>query len=728
MIICDSELDGHDLADHLADIAAPEVTKNFSRLRCDNLPERLKKTNFVLIGLPVGCRRQKLESCGGQILLSGRPSFNFQQLLGRFHLFIMNAKGVYIVPISDRNVFFRFLTLLSVFVVGCGKTEKQAKVVNEAKENKPIETAFERSDSQIALKKSDWKIEATDIGAIASSSGVGICNAWTLSRHGNRYAYAIVEKVSRAKPKHMGMSGLDRDGNEVAYQWFVDGQKVDFNLPENCLDFLWQGQFDFMTGPGYVFQENAGRLFFSDNESEWLLVLPCRLEALFEGPGGRHDKRFENVLLFVVNGDLRGIARDLGSLSDIEIKSGIFDSINQKACFVVSSNSDFGRNQSKTSTIFLACELSSSYFDDLRYTIKSLAANNIRASLSKDSCTTKVAPQNNRAFCSQIINDSLRWLVLEENGKLISDKGLVECSANVSNVAKLSVAGKDGSIILEGYEDNFSRRLEFTSLIFNGLPQKQFEKILGFNNSPDGKHYAAIVTEFGKIYSLVDNNAVELQIGDSFDGCDVQVDNNGFWRALCGRHYLENGKLIQSYTSTSRATRPTSDSNFTFIAIKAVSSAMEFVGGAVEPVVVENGSEKAVRRKIRLMDTYMHGLGNEAVVSKNRMAIASWNGPNSTKKTFVLLNGSIVGDDEYILHPRLAPILSEDGSDVVFVARSAGEWKLHVNGFEVLGFDDFGLGDSSLVFNNAGDIVFFAEKSGRAYQVLLSKLEAENQD
>jgi hypothetical protein len=65
-------------------MAAQEVTENFSRLRCGNLPERLQKTNFIHDGLPVGCRRRKLESCGGQILLSGRSSLNFQQLLGRF--------------------------------------------------------------------------------------------------------------------------------------------------------------------------------------------------------------------------------------------------------------------------------------------------------------------------------------------------------------------------------------------------------------------------------------------------------------------------------------------------------------------------------------------------------------------------------------------------------------------------------------------------------------------
>ncbi|MEO2017788.1 MAG: hypothetical protein ABGZ53_25830, partial [Fuerstiella sp.] len=35
-------------------------------------------------GLPVGCTRRKLKSCEGQILPLGRPSFNFQQLLGRF--------------------------------------------------------------------------------------------------------------------------------------------------------------------------------------------------------------------------------------------------------------------------------------------------------------------------------------------------------------------------------------------------------------------------------------------------------------------------------------------------------------------------------------------------------------------------------------------------------------------------------------------------------------------
>jgi hypothetical protein len=67
-------------------MAAQEVTKNFSRQRCGNLPERLQKTNFVNDGLPVGCSRRKLESCGGQILLSERPSFNFQQLITRFHL------------------------------------------------------------------------------------------------------------------------------------------------------------------------------------------------------------------------------------------------------------------------------------------------------------------------------------------------------------------------------------------------------------------------------------------------------------------------------------------------------------------------------------------------------------------------------------------------------------------------------------------------------------------
>jgi hypothetical protein len=63
---------------------AQEVTKNFRRLRCGNLPGELLKTNFIHDGLPVGCSRRKLESCGEQILLSGRPSFNFQQFLGRF--------------------------------------------------------------------------------------------------------------------------------------------------------------------------------------------------------------------------------------------------------------------------------------------------------------------------------------------------------------------------------------------------------------------------------------------------------------------------------------------------------------------------------------------------------------------------------------------------------------------------------------------------------------------
>jgi len=51
---------GHGFANHLADMPAEEVTKNFRRLRCGNLPERLQKTNFIYDVLPVGCSRRKL--------------------------------------------------------------------------------------------------------------------------------------------------------------------------------------------------------------------------------------------------------------------------------------------------------------------------------------------------------------------------------------------------------------------------------------------------------------------------------------------------------------------------------------------------------------------------------------------------------------------------------------------------------------------------------------------
>jgi hypothetical protein len=46
----------------------------------------LQKTNFIHDGLPVGASRRKLKDCEGQILPAGRPSFNFQQFLGRFQL------------------------------------------------------------------------------------------------------------------------------------------------------------------------------------------------------------------------------------------------------------------------------------------------------------------------------------------------------------------------------------------------------------------------------------------------------------------------------------------------------------------------------------------------------------------------------------------------------------------------------------------------------------------
>jgi hypothetical protein len=64
------------------------------------LPERLQKTNFVRDDLPAGCRRQKLESRRRQFLLCERPSFNFQQLLGRFRAKTLRSE----VPIDDSKV------------------------------------------------------------------------------------------------------------------------------------------------------------------------------------------------------------------------------------------------------------------------------------------------------------------------------------------------------------------------------------------------------------------------------------------------------------------------------------------------------------------------------------------------------------------------------------------------------------------------------------------------
>jgi hypothetical protein len=95
-----SDFGSHDFADHFADIPAQEVTKNLHRLRCGNLPERLQKTNFVRDDLAAGCRRRKLESRRGQILLSERPSFNFQQLLGRFRAKTLRSE----VPTDDLKV------------------------------------------------------------------------------------------------------------------------------------------------------------------------------------------------------------------------------------------------------------------------------------------------------------------------------------------------------------------------------------------------------------------------------------------------------------------------------------------------------------------------------------------------------------------------------------------------------------------------------------------------
>lgn len=66
---------GHDFAVHFTDACSQSVPKNFCGQGVENLPARSLTTIFGQVGLAVGCRRRKQESCQGQTLPYGRPSF-----------------------------------------------------------------------------------------------------------------------------------------------------------------------------------------------------------------------------------------------------------------------------------------------------------------------------------------------------------------------------------------------------------------------------------------------------------------------------------------------------------------------------------------------------------------------------------------------------------------------------------------------------------------------------
>ncbi len=85
----------HDFTDHLTDVTTREVAKDLAGFGRRNLPKRLQKANFIYDGLLVGCNRRKLKDCEGQIWPSGRASFNYQQLLGRFlKLYLLGGRTI----------------------------------------------------------------------------------------------------------------------------------------------------------------------------------------------------------------------------------------------------------------------------------------------------------------------------------------------------------------------------------------------------------------------------------------------------------------------------------------------------------------------------------------------------------------------------------------------------------------------------------------------------------
>jgi hypothetical protein len=227
------------------------------------------------------------------------------------------------------------------------------------------------------------------------------------------------------------------------------------------------------------------------------------------------------------------------------------------------------------------------------------------------------------------------------------------------------------------------------------------------------------VTENGKTYSLIDNKATELPLDNFSETVDVAVDNELKWRAI-GEINLENGTVLNRYLWTSNVVWGSEKSSYAFLALKR--ALLEgSVGGVLSTVLVVDGVEKPIDFGVRLIDGFaiISEIGSRITLNQSKKVLLSWNPPTSDESeqgeqegTYVRKNGTPVGGKKYVLHPGVEPMVSSDGKDVFFFARSAGEWKLFANGEELAGFDEIGNGNTPVALNSADQLVFFAERGG----------------
>lgn len=626
-----------------------------------------------------------------------------------------------------------------VVILGCGRGGDPGRQADDGAPGVAGTRAAERSTRGQRLglleapRAATWTVTERPLEAIGGDSKV-VESSWTVSDDGNHFAFAI------------------------GTTWHVDGDRRVALLAD---DEKLEREFADREGhqeviDGTFFAEGPGRLTFTATGGRFVVVAPAVTETWYQDDIGHRLRGNLLLLAFWKDGEFCGVMDGLrerrlwGSDSLGNPGYPITDPTGKPpAGFerLPIAGGDVLRNDLglvgvttamlggiDKGMLFLVVDLNATGAD-VRCLFHDAHAN------SGFALPGTFQGSHARYTHVQFTDDGMRWLgVRDGSTKIWSISGT---ASQVSSIAA-GAGVADGRLLANGGTLLIGEsRNEGCTIVFNGVPQKRFAKLVGVRTSPDGRHYVAITAERGKAFALVDNEVTELPLAtrEILPGVRQEfvelrglcIDDEANWRALISIGtdvvHLENGNVLGTYAWTGAMALEDGSARYAFAAIderedprakQVILTPMLVVDGrasaveGLDPVTIdqqEDGMQTLMARGMAAASLAEH-LGDAVALGPGGTSVLTWKSPRRDQDSVVRINGRVLGGAGHALHPDVAPQLSPNGRDALFVAKAQGEWKLLANGEALAGYDEIGVGGTRVGFTPQGSFTFLASRAG----------------